>query len=173
MCKSTECQRCGYSELEEDNNYCPVCGKNLTGGMTINEVEKQIVSLIKESTEHIDVDPLDSEVFRRDKEALETVLGVYERFVYDSLSPEQKEEAECNIEAETIQGNIDIENISTSELVKVLFKKWDKEDFIKSWTKPLIEYLRAKHTSYTQIIVTTEDVRVTQDIECIPYTVEG
>ncbi|WP_338630730.1 hypothetical protein [Clostridium baratii] len=93
----------------------------------------------------------------------------------DELEKEeaQSKEAGCNIEAETIQGDIDIENISTSELVKVLFKKWDKEDFIKSWTKPLIEYLRAKHTSYTQIIITTEGVRVTEDIEGIPYSTEG
>ncbi|MDQ0151176.1 hypothetical protein ACFO6R_13320 [Eubacterium multiforme] len=84
-----ECPRCKNEKLKGTENYCPICGLNLKGGMTKEEVIGQIDSLIDEAKLHIEDDPFDSEVFRDDKEALETVKEVYKRTAQEVPVQEQ------------------------------------------------------------------------------------
>lgn len=102
MCNKLKCTRCHY-ELKGTENYCPICGLNLKGGMSKEEVIGQIDSLINEAELHIESDTFDCEVFRNDKEALETVKAVYETFT-DSVE-------------------ITIESFTTDELVKEVEKR--------------------------------------------------
>lgn len=101
MGKKLECKRCHY-ELKGTEKYCPICGLNLKGGMTKDEVIDQIDDLINEAELHIEADPFDCEVFRKDKEALETVREVLERTAQEVPVQEQSKEIELQIGGETI-----------------------------------------------------------------------
>ncbi|MEG2342471.1 MAG: hypothetical protein RSB95_05090 [Bacilli bacterium] len=89
MCELKQCPRCKNERLEGTENYCPICGLNLKSGMTNVDVISQIEDLIDEAEAHIKDDPFDSEVFRSDKEALETVKAAYERTAQEVPVQEQ------------------------------------------------------------------------------------